>query len=59
MSSIKDKMIKIIKEQPEDSSFSEILQELSFTNMVESGLNDSKNDNVISEEKLKEEIKKW
>ena len=52
-------MIKIIQEQPEDSDFKEILQELSFTNMVENGLEDSKNNKVTSTEKLKKEIKKW
>ena len=58
MSLVKNKMIDIIKQQPEDSDFYEILQELSFTNMVENGLKDSKNNNVIDEKKLKDEIKK-
>jgi hypothetical protein len=59
MSIIKEKMIKIIKEQPDDSEFFEILQELNFTNMVENGLNDSKNKNITNEKHLRDEIKKW
>lgn len=59
MSFVKDKMIEIIKEQPEDSDFNEILQELSFTKMVEKGLKDSKNNRIINEKELKDEIKKW
>jgi hypothetical protein len=59
MSLIKEKMINIIREQPEDSNFFEILQELSFINMIENGLNDSKNNKITSEKMLKEEIKKW
>lgn len=51
-------MIKIIEKQPEDSSFKEILQELSFTAMVNKGLEDSKNGRVISTAQLKNEIKK-
>ena len=59
MSLIKEKMINIIREQPEDSNFFEILQELSFINMIENGLNDSKNNKITSEKMLKEELKKW
>ena len=34
MNSVKEMMINIINKQPEDSSYDEILQELSFVNMV-------------------------
>ena len=59
MNVVEEKMIKIITEQPEDSSLDEILHELSFTAMVNSGLNDSLEDNVISTEELKKDIEKW
>jgi len=59
MSTVKEQMIKIITEQPEDSSFMEILQELSFTAMINKGLKDSKNGKVTSTEQLKKEIKTW
>ncbi|MDA3941127.1 MAG: hypothetical protein PF693_17755 [Spirochaetia bacterium] len=59
MNEIKEKMIKIITEQPEDSSFNEILHELSFTVMVNNGLQDSLQNNVISTEQLKKDVSKW
>ncbi len=59
MNVVKEKMIKIITDQPEDSSFDEILNELSFTAMVNNGLHDSLEDNVISTEELKNDIEKW
>lgn len=59
MSAIKEQMIKIISEQPDDSSFKEILQELSFSAMVTKGLLDSQNGRVTSTSELNEEIKNW
>ncbi len=59
MNAVKEKMIKIITDQPEDSSFAEILHELNFTDMVNNGLRDSLEDNVISTEELKIDIEKW
>ena len=59
MNVVKEKMIKIITDQPEDSSFDEILNELSFTAMVNNGLRDSLENNVISTEELKKYIEKW
>jgi ribosomal protein S3AE len=59
MSTIKEKMIDIIKKQPEDSSYDEILQELSFVNMVNKGLENSKNDKITEHEKVKKIVKEW
>ncbi len=59
MSTIKDEMIKIIQEQPDDSSFDDILRELAFTKMVEQGLADSDAGKVISHVEMKKQIKSW
>lgn len=59
MVSVKDQMIKIIKEQPEDSTFDEILKELAFSRMVERGLLDSHNNKTISNEEMGKRIKTW
>ena len=59
MVSIKNKMTKIIQEQPEDSSYEEILRELAFERMVERGLADSKSGKTISNDQLKRRIKMW
>lgn len=58
MSSIKETMIDIINKQPDDSSYEEILQELSFVNMANKGLKDTKNGRTTEHEKVKKEIEK-
>ena len=59
MNTVKKQKIKIIKEQPEDSSYNEILHELNFSAMVNNGLRDSLEDTVISTEELKKDVEKW
>ncbi len=59
MNSIKEQMIKIITDLPDDSSFDEILQEIDFTAMINNGLQDSINENVISVDDLRKDISKW
>ena len=59
MVSIKDLMISIIKEQPEDSTYDDILKELVFSRMIERGLEDSHAGRGISHEELKQRIKNW
>ena len=55
----KDRAKEIINNLPEDSSYDEILKELAFARMIEKGLDDSENDRVISNEKMKEKIIQW
>lgn len=52
-------MTKIIDEQPEDSSYEEILKELAFERMVERGLADSRSGKTVSDAQLKRRIKLW
>ena len=59
MSIVKENMTKIIKEQPDDSTFDEILRELAFFRMIEKGLNDSVNNRTISNEEMKHRIHLW
>ena len=59
MISPKKQMTKIIHQQPEDSSYDEILRELAFARMVERGLADSKAKRTITNEQLKRKIKSW
>ncbi|MFA6569224.1 MAG: hypothetical protein WCS96_13510 [Victivallales bacterium] len=56
---VKETMIKIIEEQPDDSSFDEILRELAFSEMIDRGLEDSKNKRLISNKDMKREIESW
>jgi len=57
--SAKNKMVKIIEEQPEDSSYDEILRELAFARMVERGLSDSDAGNTIGDDEMKRRIQTW
>lgn len=59
MESVKNQMIKIIQEQPEDSSYEEILKELAFAKMIERGLADSDKGNIINNEEMNRRIKSW
>ncbi|MBW2193315.1 MAG: hypothetical protein JRF27_05955 [Deltaproteobacteria bacterium] len=59
MLSAKKQMNKIIKEQPDDSSYDEILRELAFARMIERGLEDSSADRTISNEEVKQRIQTW
>jgi len=45
-------MIHIIHNQPEDSSYDEILKELAFHRMIEKGLSDSDHGRTISNEEM-------
>lgn len=59
MISPKKQMTKIIQEQPEDSSYEEILRELAFARMVERGLSDSHAKRTISDSQMKRKIQTW
>jgi predicted transcriptional regulator len=59
MSTVKNMMIKVIQEQPEDSDFDEILRELAFVKMVNRGLADSDAKHVIPHEDIKKRIQEW
>ncbi len=59
MQTVKDIMIKIIKEQPDDSSFDEIIRELAFSKMIDRGLADSDRGIVIPHEEMGKRIASW
>ena len=52
-------MSRIIGQQPDDSSYEEILRELAFARMVERGLADSDEGRVIADEELQRRIRTW
>lgn len=59
MSAIKERMTEVISQQPEDSSYEEILRELAFEQMIDRGVKDSRDGNVISNEDMSTRIKVW
>lgn len=59
MASAKDLIKQILENQPDDSSYDEILRELAFKRMVDKGLADINHGNVISNEEMKTRIQSW
>ena len=59
MSKAKQQLARLIQEQPEDSSFEEIVREMAFSLMVQRGLKDSDRGKTISNEKMKHRISTW
>ena len=59
MSSVKEEMTRIIQEQPDDSSFDEILRELALARMIHRGLEDSEAGRTISNDEMKRQMDQW
>jgi predicted transcriptional regulator len=59
MASVKEKMTGIIQEQPDDSTYDEILRELALARMVERGLEDSRAGRLISNGEMERRIRTW
>jgi predicted transcriptional regulator len=57
--SVKEQMIEIIQDQPNDSSYEEILRELAFARMIRRGLADSDAGNTITNEEMQQRIQTW
>lgn len=57
--SVKEQMVQIIENQPEDSSFDEILRELAFARIIERGLADVNNGRTVSHEDVRREVGSW
>ena len=55
----KQKMLELVHDQPEDSSYDEILRELAFARMVDRGLADAENGRTISHAEMKTRISSW
>lgn len=56
---VKEQMKSIINEQPDDSTYDQILRELAFRRMIERGLKDSTEGKKISNHEMKKRIKSW
>lgn len=58
-SSAKHTMIRLIEQQPDDSSYDDILRELAFGRMIERGLADADADRAVSHEEMRRAIESW
>lgn len=59
MSIVKEKMTEVIQAQPDDATYNEIMRELAMERMIERGLNDSRNERVISNDEMAQRIQSW
>jgi hypothetical protein len=59
MDSAKEQMLKVIQQQPDDSSYDEILRELVLARMIERGLADSQAGRTIPDGEMRRRIKAW
>jgi len=59
MQSAKERIEEIIKKQPPDATYDEIVRELAFERMVDRGLEDSRNGKVISNDEMQHRIGMW
>jgi len=59
MVTAKEHLAQIIKRQPDDSSYDDIIRELAFDLMVQRGLKDSDERHTISNEEMERRIKTW
>jgi predicted transcriptional regulator len=56
---VMERMVQVIHDQPDDSSYEEILRELAFAAMIERGLKDVDEGRVISHEEMGRKIASW
>jgi hypothetical protein len=59
MATAKEHISEIIKRQPDDSSYDDIVRELAFDLMVQRGIKDSDRQRTISNEEMERRIKRW
>lgn len=59
MATAKEQITQIVQQQPDDSTYDEIIRELTFHLMVERGLKDSDEGRTISNEEMEARINTW
>ena len=59
MSTAKEHLTKLIQDQPDDSSETDIVRELAFDVMVRRGLTDARANRTISNEEMGRRIRSW
>ena len=59
MTTVKERIHNIIQSQPEDSSYEEILRELTFERMVDRGLDDYRKERFLTSDEMEHRIRQW
>jgi predicted transcriptional regulator len=55
----KEDLVRLLQQQPEDSSREELVRELAFSLMVERGLADSDARRVVPDDEMANRIRRW
>ncbi len=55
----KERIRKLLEEQPDDSSYDQILRELAFHRMIERGLDDADAGRTLNHEEMGRRIDSW
>jgi predicted transcriptional regulator len=56
---VKEKITQVVMSQPEDATYDEIMRELTFSRMVDRGLEDVRSGRVISSREMASRIRSW
>jgi len=59
MQTAKEEMTEVIRAQPDDASYEEIMRELAFKCMVDRGLEDSIKGRIVTNEEMQRRIQTW
>ncbi|HEY6660688.1 MAG TPA: hypothetical protein VI031_06090 [Pyrinomonadaceae bacterium] len=59
MVTAKEQITQLVQQQPDDSSYDEIIRELAFHRMIERGLKHSDEGRTISNEEMEARINTW
>jgi len=59
MSPNQEQLIEVIRNQPEDATWNELLEQLFIQKMVEEGLEDVREGRVVSNQDALEKIRSW
>jgi predicted transcriptional regulator len=59
MSTAKELVREVLETQPDDSTYEEIMRELSFDRMVARGLEDVRAGRVIDNDEMQRRIRQW
>ena len=59
MATAKEQITQLVQQQPDDSSYDEIVRELAFHLMIERGLKDSDEGRTISNDEMEARINTW
>ena len=55
----KQHLITVLQQQPDDSSYDELIKELAFVRMIDRGLKDIDSGRVLSNDDMRAEITSW